>query len=149
MILCIISVIALVFYRVAGKITLFLIVTFMAVGEMSVFLAHIFFELVSHLFRLWGWCLENGYISPLEFYSLVINIITIGNQILFHVIGAVLLYFTMRRIVQDYREKDYAIHRTELLFILTPGLTGLMVCTLLRITIDTAENGMPEMLYER
>lgn len=148
-ILCIISVIALVFYRVAGKITLFLIVTFMAVGEMSVFLAHIFFELVSHLFRLWGWCLENGYISPLEFYNLVINIIAIGNQILFHVIGAVLLYFTMRRIVQDYREKDYAIHRTELLFILTPGLTGLMVCTLLRITIDTAENGVPELLYDR
>ena len=57
------------FYRVVGKITLFLIVTFMAVGEMSVFLAHIFFELASHLFRLWGWCLENGYISPLEFYN--------------------------------------------------------------------------------
>ena len=148
-ILCIVSMIALVFYRVVGKITLFLIVTFMAVGEMSVFLAHIFFELASHLFRLWGWCLENGYISPLEFYNRVINIITIGNQILFHVIGAVLLYFTMRRIVQDYREKDYAVHRTELLFILTPGLTGLMVCTLLRITIDTAENGVPETLYDR
>ena len=118
-------------------------------SEMSVFLAHIFFELGSHLFQLWGWCLENGYISPLEFYNLVINIITIGNQILFHVIGAVLLYFTMRKVVRDYREKDYAIHRTELLFILTPGLAGLMVCTLLRITIDTAENGVPEMLYDR
>ena len=148
-ILCIVSVTALVFYRAVGKITLFLIVTFMAVGEMSVFLAHIFFELVSHLFRLWGWCLENGYISPLEFYNLAINIIAIGNQILFHIIGAVLLYFTMRKIVSDYREKDYAVHRTELLFILTPGLTGLMVCTLLRITIDTAENGVPEMLYDR
>ncbi len=51
--------------------------------------------------------------------------------------------------MQDYREKDYAVHRTELLFILTPGLTGLMVCTLLRITIDTAENGVPETLYDR
>ncbi|MFG6332513.1 MAG: hypothetical protein K1W28_11925 [Lachnospiraceae bacterium] len=51
--------------------------------------------------------------------------------------------------MSDYREKDYAVHRTELLFILTPGLTGLMVCTLLRITIDTAENGVPEMLYDR
>ena len=110
--------IALVFYRAVGKITLFLGVTFIAVSEMSVFLAHIFFELGSHLFQLWGWCLENGYISPLEFYNLVINIITIGNQILFHVIGAVLLYFTMRKVVRDYREKDYAIHRTELLFIL-------------------------------
>mgnify|MGYP006922404449 CR=1 FL=1 len=55
-----------------------------------------------------------------------------GEQLI-HVIGAALLYFTIRKIVRDYREKDYAIHRTELLFILTPGLTGLMVCILLRV----------------
>ena len=148
-ILCIISVTALAFYRALGKMTLFLIVTFMAVGEMSFFLAHMLFELGNHLFRLWDWCWEEGYISVLESYDFVINITLIGNRILFHIIGAVLLYFTMRKIVRDYREKDYAIHRTELLFILTPGLAGLMVCTLLRITIDTAENGVPETLYDR
>lgn len=108
-----------------------------------------FFELGNHLFPLWNWCLEKGYISSLECYGIVTNITLIGNHILFYVIGAVLLYFTMRKIVQDYREKDYAIHKAELLFILTPGLAGLMVCTLLRITIDTAENGVPELLYDR
>ncbi len=148
-ILCIVSVAVLVFYKAIGKITLFLGITFIAVSEMSFFLAHMFFELGNHLFRLWDWCLENGYIQSLKFYNFVVNITLIGNQILFHVIGAVLLYLTMRKIVSDYREKDYAVHRTELLFILTPGLTGLMVCTLLRITIDTAENGVPEMLYDR
>ena len=148
-ILCIVSVAVFVFYRVLGKIALFLIVTFMAVGEMSFFLAHMFFELGNHLFRLWDWCLGNGYISSLEFYNFVVSITLIGNQILFCVIGATVLYFTLRKVVQDYREKDYAVHRTELLFILTPGLTGLMVCTLLRITIDTAENGVPEALYDR
>ena len=148
-ILCIVSVTALFFYKATGKITLFLGVTFIAVSEMSFFLAHMVFELGNHLFRLWDWCLENGYIQSLKFYNFVVSITLIGNQILFHVIGAALLYFTMRKIVRDYREKDYAIHRTELLFILTPGLTGLMVCTLLRITIDTAENGVPEMLYDR
>ena len=141
--------IALVFYRAVRRITLFLGVTFTAVSEMSFFLAYMFFELGNHQFRLWDWCWEKGYISVLECYNFVINITLIGNQILFHIIGAVLLYFTMRKIVRDYREKDYAIHRTELLFILTPGLTGLMVCTLLRITIDTAENGVPETLYDR
>jgi hypothetical protein len=137
----------LVFYRAIGKIALFIIVTFMAVGEMSFFLAHMLFELGNHLFRLWDWCLENGY--SLEFYNCVVSITLIGNQILFCVIGAAVLYFTLRRFVQDYREKEYAVHRTELLFIITPGLTGLMVCTLLRITIDTAENGVPETLYDR
>ena len=148
-ILCIVSVAVLIFYRAIGKITLFLGVTFIAVSEMSFFLAHMFFELGNHLFRLWDWCWKKGYISVLECYDFVVSITLIGNQILIHVIGAALLYFTIRKIVRDYREKDYAIHRTELLFILTPGLTGLMVCTLLRITIDTAENGVPEMLYDR
>ncbi len=148
-ILCIVSVAVFVFYRAIGKITLFLGVTFIAVSEMSFFLAHMFFELGNHLFRLWDWCWKKGYISVLECYDFVVSITLIGNQILIHVIGAALLYFTIRKIVRDYREKDYAIHRTELLFILTPGLTGLMVCTLLRITIDTAENGVPEMLYDR
>ena len=148
-ILCIISLTALAFYRALGKMALFLIVTFMAVGEMSFFLAHMFYKLGNHLFRLWDWCLENGYISSLEFYNFVVSITLMGNQILFYVIGAAVLYFTLRRVVQDYREKEYAVHRTELLFILTPGLAGLMVCTLLRITIDTAENGVPETLYDR
>ena len=147
-ILCIISVTALAFYRALGKMALFLIVTFMAVGEMSFFLAHMFFELGNHLFRLWNRCLEKGYISSFN-YSKIVNITIIFNQILLYVVGAALLYFTLRKVVQDYREKDYAVHRTELLFILTPGLTGLMVCTLLRITIDTAENGVPETLYDR
>ena len=124
-ILCIISVTALAFYRALGKRALFLIVTFMAVGEMSFFLAHMLFELGNHLFRLWDWCLGNGYIS-LEFYNCIASITLMGNQILFYAIGAAVLYFTLRRVVQDYREKDYAIHRTELLFILTPGLAGLM-----------------------
>ena len=148
-ILCIISVTALAFYRALGKMALFLIVTFMAVGEMSFFLAHMLFELGNHLFRLWDWCLGNGYISSLEFYNCIASITLMGNQILFYAIGAAVLYFTLRRVVQDYREKEYAVHRTELLFILTPGLTGMMVCTLLRITIDTAENGVPETLYDR
>ena len=147
-ILCIISVTALAFYRALGKMALFLIVTFMTVGEMSFFLAHMFFELGNHLFRLWNRCLEKGYISSFN-YSKIVNITIIFNQILLYVVGAALLYFTLRKVVQDYREKDYAVHRTELLFILTPGLTGLMVCTLLRITIDTAENGVPETLYDR
>ncbi len=124
-ILCIISAVALIFYSAIGKITLFLVVTFMAASEISFFLAHMFFELGNHLFSLWNWCWEKGYISSLECYGIVANITIIGNQILFYGIGSVVLYFTLKKIVQDYREKDYAIHKTELLFILTPGLASL------------------------
>lgn len=41
-IMCIISAIALIFYRLIGKITLFLVVTFMVASEISFFLAHMF-----------------------------------------------------------------------------------------------------------
>lgn len=148
-VLCIISLLVLFFYKVAGKITLFLIVTFMAVSEMCFFFTHMVFQIINHLFVFWNWCWEKGYISSLESYDFAVNITLIGNQFLFHVIGVILLYFSIRKIVCDYREKEYIIHRTELLFILTPGLSGLMVCTLLRVTIDTAENGVPETLYDR
>ena len=148
-IMCIISAIAFIFYRAIGKITLVLVVIFMAVSEISFFLAHMFFELCNHLFSLWNWYWEKGYISSLGCYGIVVNITVIGNQILFYAIGSVVLYFTLKKIVKDYREKDYAIHKAELLFILTPGLAGLMVCILLRITINTAENGIPELLYDR
>lgn len=148
-VMCIVSVIALIFYRVIRKIVLFLVVTFMAVSEISFFLAQMVFNLGNYLFTLWNWCLEKGYLTSLECYNIVVNVTIIGNQILLYVIEAALLYFTLRKIVQDYREKDYAIHSTELRFILTPGLAGLMVCTLLRVTIDTAENGTPKLLYDR
>ncbi len=115
-IMCIISMIALIFYRVIGKITLFLVVTFMAVSEICFFLAHMLFGLGNHLFTLWNWCWGKGYISSLECYDIAVNVTLIGNQILLYVIGAALLYFTMKKIVRDYREKDYAIHRTELLY---------------------------------
>lgn len=148
-IMCVISVIALIFYKAIGKITLFLVVTFMAASEISFFLSYMVFRLEDNLFRLWNWCVISGYINSIDVYDVVAGITVIGMNVLRCVAAAAFLFFTMKKIVKNYREKDYAIHRTELLFILTPGLVGLMVCMLLRITLDTAENGVPEMLYDR
>lgn len=55
----------------------------------------------------------------------------------------------IEKIVRDFREKDYSVSRTELLFILTPSAVGLTVCMLLRIIMITAEEGAPKLLYER
>ena len=147
-IMCIISVIALIFYWAIGKITLFLVLTFMAVSEISFFLSYMVFRLEDNLLKLWNWYAINGYMTSAKTYNIAV-ITVIGMNVLRCVIASALLYFTVKKIVKDYREKDYAIHRTELLFILTPGLAGLMVCALLRVTIDTAESGAPELLYDR
>ena len=148
-IMCIISVIAMIFFRAIGKITLFLVVTFMAASEISFFLSYMVLRLEDNLFRLWNWCVISGYINSIKVYDVVAGITVIGMSVLRCVAASALLYFTVKKIVKDYREKDYAIHRTEFLFILIPGLAGLMVCTLLRVTVDTAENGVPELLYDR
>ena len=148
-IMCIISVIALIFYRAIGKMTLFLVVTFMAASEISFFLSYMVLRLEYNLFRLWDWCFISGYINSIKVYDVVAGIMVIGMNVLRCVVASALLYLSVKKIEKDYREKDYVIHRTELLFILTPGLAGLMVCTLLRVTVDTAENGVPELLYDR
>ena len=148
-VMCIILAIVMTFYRVTGKIILFLVVTFTAVSEICFFLSYMVFRLENNLLRLWNWCVINGYINSIEVYDAVTGITVIGMIFLMCVVAAALLFFTMKKIVKNYREKDYAIHRTELLFILTPGLAGLMVCTLLRVTINAAESGTPELLYDR
>ena len=79
------------------------------------------FRLEDNLLRLWNWCVINGYINSIEVYDVVTGITVIGMIFLRCVVAAALLFFTMKKIVKNYREKDYAIHRTELLFILTPG----------------------------
>ena len=148
-IVCIIFMVVLICYRAVEKITLFLAVVFMALSEISFFLSYMIFKLEDKLFKLWDWEIVSECMPSLEVYYMVSVIIVIGMNVLRCVAAAALLYFSLKRIIKDYREKDYAIHRTELLFILTPGLAGLMVCTLLRVTIDTAESGTPELLYDR
>ena len=66
--LCLLTVIAMCFYRAAGKITVFLVTSFMAASEISLFLAVIIFWLGNNLYSLWAWCLEGGYITSVDAY---------------------------------------------------------------------------------
>lgn len=78
-----------------------------------------------------------------------INAGLIGQWIIDYLVIALVLYLSLKKIVWDFREKDYGISRTELLFILTPAAVGLMICMLLRIIIVTMEDGTPKLLYDR
>ncbi|RKJ45993.1 ATP-binding protein, partial [bacterium 1XD42-8] len=74
---------------------------------------------------------------------------TFGMPIIMHIISAALLFVALKSIARSFREKDYAIHQRELLFILTPSMTGVCICTLLRMVLVTIENGMPVSLYDK
>lgn len=146
--ICILSMDAVCFYRTANKITIFLVMVFLAVSEISFFLAHMVFQLGNCLYPLWMGCMQRGYIRSADIFDRILTVTTFGLPILMHFLSAVILYAVLKSIVGNFREKEYAIHWMELLFLLTPGMTGLFICVLLRMILATMENGMPALMYD-
>ncbi len=148
--LCIISFLALCFYKAFRPVTVFLIVSFQAVLDISRYAPVILLNVVD------GWVLDiiNWLVGKDVFQSekaigMAIKAGVAGTQLLQYAAIALLLYFSLKKIVWDFREKDYSINRTELLFILTPAAVGLMICMLLRIIMIMVEDSVPKMLYDR
>ena len=148
--LCILSVLAVCFYKAFHLITVFLVVAFQAVADISRYATVILLgELGDGLLDLWNWCAGNGLIATEKAFGIVIRAGLIGQWIIEYLVIVLVLYLSLKKIVWDFREKNYSINRIELLFILTPAAVGLMVCVLLRIIIVTMENGTARLLYDR
>lgn len=147
--LCVLFILALCFYRSFKRITVFLVLTFITVSEISLFLSNMLMRLGSHLFLVWEWAYQNGHMTSLEAYVTWICVTAYGLQALTYTVFLIILYMTLKGIAKNFRDKEYAFHRTELFFILAPVFTGLLICILLRITIDIAQDQIPRFLYDR
>ncbi len=144
------ALLAVCFYQAFHLITIFLVAAFQAAADISRYTAVILMgELGDGLLDLWNWCIQNRVITSERAFDFAINAGLITEWVLEYLSMALLLYFSLRRIVGDFREKEYGIHRTELLFLLTPAAAGLLICLLLRIIIITMEDGVPKTLYDR
>lgn len=139
---------ALLFYKGIYGITAFLAITYMAVSEITFFLSYMLMQISGNLFELWVWLLGKGYISADTLEGLV-QITAVVLQMFFYGIFIVLLYFALRKINESFRDKDYRVQRTELYFLLVPGMVGLLICVLLRTIMITVENDVPKLLYDR
>ncbi len=146
---CIISVIALIFYKAARKITVFLVIVFTAAGEISIFLAYTVGWIAAMLIPLWGRCAENGYITSVETLSVIVNATVVGNIILEILVWNALLYFSLKCIVRIFKEKSCEIGNTDLLFLIVPGLISGLICSLLRTILLTVEDGVQKQIYDR
>ena len=144
----IIVLLALLFYKGVQAITAFLAITFMAVSEITFFLSYMLMQIGGNLFDLWVWLLEKGYIA-VDTFEWIVQISATFLQIIFYGIFIVLLYLVLRKINKSFMDKDYRIQRTELYFLLAPGMVGLLICVLLRIIMITIENDMPKLLCDR
>ena len=139
----------MVLYDADWKLKLYLPVTFLAVTWISFFLGHLSMELGQVIFPFWSWCLMKGYFSSTDTFMILVHGSAITLQLIMSAVSVLLMRFGLRNIAGRYREKEYEIHRTELLFILTPGAAGLLICNLLQMLMITVEDRVPMTLYER
>jgi len=148
--LCILVVLALCFYKAFRLITVFLVVAFQAVADISKYAAVILLaKMGDGVVDIWNQCVEKGFFKSDRALMMTLNGSMMAVQIFQYLVIAMLLYISLRKIVRDFKEKDYEIHRTELLFLLIPAAAGLLICVLLRIIMVTLEDNVPEMLYDR
>ena len=142
------TVLTFCFYRAARMITVFLLATFLALGEISFFIGYIIMGLSVPVLGLEADLFAGGYIGP-EYFECLLRFSAAALQILCCVVWVSLLFVSLKKVAGAFREKDYTMQRTELFFILTPSLVGLLLCILLRIIMVTVENGKPALLYDK
>ena len=148
--LCVLVILALCFYKAFRLITVFLAVAFQAVADISRYAAVILFAKMGDcVVDIWNRCVEKGFFKSDRALMMTLNGSMMAVQIFQYFVIAMLLYISLRKIVRDFKEKDYEIHRTELLFLLIPAAAGLLICVLLRIIMVTLEDNVPKMLYDR
>ncbi len=146
----ILSVLAVCFYKAFYLLTIFLVITFQAVADISRYTSVILLGgLGDWVLGFWSWCAGKGVFTSEKAFVIAVNAGLISQWIFEYLIMVLLLYFSLKKIVRDFREKEYGIHWAELLFILTPAAVGLMLCMLLRIIMITVEDGVPKILYDR
>jgi hypothetical protein len=147
--LCVLFVLAMCFYKALRPVSVFLVVTFQAVADISRYTTAILLaKMGDSVLDIWNWCAGKGIITSDKALVLTLNGSILAVQILQYLVIALLFYVSLRKIVKDFKEKDYEIRRTELLFLLTPSAVGLFICLLLRIIMVTLEDKVPKMLYD-
>lgn len=148
--LCILSFLALCFYKAFRPVTVFLVVSFQAVSDISRYAVSILLdEMGGWVLDILNWLAGKGALQSEKAFGIAVEVSVAGTQIFQYAAIALLLYFSLRSIVRNFHEKSYRINRMELLFILIPAAVGLMICMLLRIIMLTVEDSVPEMLYYR
>lgn len=144
----VILLIAKLFYNAENHNSLFLTITFVAMKDLCMYLAMLVSIWGGKLVDVWLLMLEEGYTSPDTFMNLV-DITASVLQTLMTVVFGFLFWWSLKRIVTDYKEKDYKVSREESLFLLIPGFVGFLLCALMRTILVTMEDKVPQLLYDK
>lgn len=146
----ILAVISLCFYKGFRLITIFLVVAFQTISDIGRYAAVIpISEAGGKLSDLLVSCVEKGVFISYKTISIAVYGNIILQQIIQYFVISLLLYLPIKNIIKNFQQKDYKIGRTELMFLLAPAATGMMICILLRIIMVIVEDSVQKMLYEK
>ncbi len=141
--------VSLIFYQIRAGMTIYLAVSFFAVGEITFLGIYTLWSRAVNLVIDWECrCFEKGNFSA-DTFMVLTYLTNYAALFLLYLLSAFVLYVVLKNIVLNFREKNYGIQKTELLFLLTPELTGLFICIMLRILMFVVENEMPVFLYDK
>ncbi len=130
------------FYRRIRAISVFLVVSFMAIQELSRILTLIIPYLADLLIPMAG---QPGD-TPGELYAVLM---VDGIWVLAYVVRVLVLYLSLTCIRERFHEKHLSVHSVELQFLLIPGLTSLGISILLNLMMfRTGEGGREEFLFD-
>ncbi|MCH5271132.1 MAG: GHKL domain-containing protein [Lachnospiraceae bacterium] len=136
------------FYKASVGIAAFLIVSFVAINECSMMIAYTFLQLEMKTLYLWVWFVEREYFLLKDFLTAA-EITGIVGIFLHCFLSGSFIYLFLNKVIRNFRDKECEIHRTELLFLLAPGITGLLICLLLRMVMIIMESSEPKLLYDK
>ena len=137
------------FYGVKNRLGIYLVVTFQAICECCFLIAYMILQLGQPLNALWLELLDEGYFASTDSFFNTVEVTMMLLMILMYAVFIGLAYLFLRRIVESFGDGEYDIEKGELLFILTPGLTGLLLCVLLRLIMISVEVEGPRLLYDK
>ncbi|MBO5237383.1 MAG: GHKL domain-containing protein [Lachnospiraceae bacterium] len=136
------------FYRAGMQMSVFLTITFVALKDLSSFISTTIAMCSDKLFDLWIVLLEKGYMSA-DTADHMISLTACILQLIMIVVYGVLFYKSLKMVVKNYKNKEHFASKEELLYLLTPGCVGFLLCILLRTILITVENGLPMDLYDK
>lgn len=140
---------AVVFYKGARRMITFLSITFLSVYEIAYLFAYTVWQSSYHLLNSIALQrMEKGHLSP-EGLIDIVYAGGYGTLFLTCLTSILILYGILKNMSGNFRNREYNIRRKELLFLLAPALTGLLICTLLRIIMFIAEQEKTTILYDK
>ena len=136
------------FYETYLQMRLYLCATFTAIGEVSLFLLMEITPLEGYVFAFAAKMLEAEK-WDYEFTLRFINSSAAVMQLLVNVIYMLLFGRLIRLVADKFQPKKARLNNKDLLYLLSPALTGWMLGLLLRSMLFTLEDDVPQLLYDR